>query len=213
MNRYLLAFFLSAFILFVSCTKEKDAGNQRPTPLPSQETSKADVKKDVKKESLIQQKPSESTAQQWQKYNAIRGKAKKADRDKEWEKSAQFYLQAGDYAMQLERPGIASWQYNSAGKTLIDGFKSRVQYDTVMKKMREAQGVKVRAKVRKMMKKTFLKESLFLKPAQSYLLRAVDADSQHPKRKGNKGKRLSLIKSNLSFVEWIDKFTTEKSSR
>ena len=199
--------------LLFSCTKTEEIAKSTPVVQKQEKPAEAVITLVKTVKPLTPQKGKLPINEMWKKYNELRKEANRLTNAREWEASAEAFVQAAEYATQLERPGIASWQYNSAGKTLINAFKERTEYVKVMQKLVKVKDKDARKIMRKTMKKSFASEFSLLKPALTYLSMAEDADAQHPKDKGNKGKRLSLIKSNLSFVEWVDGFTKDNRKK
>lgn len=199
--------------LLFSCNRTEETGTSDLVVQKQKKPAEAVItlKRTVKP--LTPQKGKLPIDEMWKKYNELRKEANRLTKEREWEASAEAFVQAAEYATQLERPGIASWQYNSAGKTLINAFKERTEYTKMMQELNKLKDKDARNAIRKTMKKSFADEFSLLKPALIYLSMAEEADAQHPKDQGNKGKRLSLIKSNLSFVQWIDSFTKDNRKK
>ncbi|MCK5808920.1 hypothetical protein KAH37_08055 [bacterium] len=201
--------------LLISCS-EKGAVSQKKESVSPQKkavtTESVEKKKSPQKEvkTTPQKKGEIPVSVQWKRYQNTRQKAQEAASEKRFKESAELYALAAKYTLELNRPGVASWQYNSAGKELINAFKERVDYTGIMKKMNLTKDKKVRKKLQDTMHKRFAKEFSLLEPAKEYLLLAENADSKHSKADGNRGKRLSLIKNNLAFIIWIADFTKEQ---
>ena len=78
-----------------------------------------------------------SIGELWSSYKRLRSEAEEHKRAGEFDKSIEKLLAAARCAILLNRPGIASWQYNNAGKHAIDKFMALTDYRIHVAKLNE----------------------------------------------------------------------------
>lgn len=69
-----------------------------------------------------------SIGELWSRYKQLRREAEEHKKAGEFDESIEKLLAAARCAILLNRPGIASWQYNNAGKHAIDKFMALTDY-------------------------------------------------------------------------------------
>ncbi len=76
-----------------------------------------------------------SIGELWSRYKRLRKEAEEHKKAGEFDKSIEKLLAAARCAILLNRPGIASWQYNNAGKHAIDKFMTLTDYQSHIDKL------------------------------------------------------------------------------
>ncbi|MBD3420865.1 MAG: hypothetical protein GF398_12165 [Chitinivibrionales bacterium] len=142
-----------------------------------------------------------SIGELWEKYRTSRQTAKQFEKQKAYDKAVGQYLLAAECAQQLEKPGIAAWQYNNAGKNAIDQFRKMTDYTQRMKSIESMEkGAEKIAYIKESRQK--LEGNMgMLEQARTYLGDAHKADNADPEPG-----RKKIIESNLNFIKEITRF-------
>lgn len=137
----------------------------------------------------------------WALYKSSRSIGKALEDTSEFHKAADAFVKAAEVVVKLERPSIASWQYNSAAKNLIDAFSKDCKYYSSVEKLNSMKSGKEKTEFRQELKECFAKHSELLEKAWAYLDKAEEMDLEEPE----KG-RDDIIKRNKQFVTFVKKF-------
>ena len=137
----------------------------------------------------------------WALYKSSRSIGKALEDTSEYSKAADAFAKAAEVVVKLERASIASWQYNSAAKNLIDAFSKDCKYHSSVEKLNSMKSGKEKTEFRQELKQCFAKHSEFLERASAYLDKAEELDLKEPE-KGRDG----IIKRNKQFVTFVKKF-------
>jgi hypothetical protein len=137
----------------------------------------------------------------WALYKSSRSMGKALADTLEYEKAASAFLKAAEVAVKLDRSSIASWQYNSAGKNLVDAFSKDCEYYASVEKLNSMKVGLEKTAFRKKLKECFAKHFILLEQASTYLEKASQFDSKEPE----KG-RDEMISRNKQFVTFVKQF-------
>jgi hypothetical protein len=142
-----------------------------------------------------------SVRELWALYKSKRAEAKSLEKVPEYQKASLAYVEAAEAAEKLKKPGIASWQHNSAGKNLIDAFKGKVNYDEVMNALNTMKYSPEKKAYKKQSKENFKINMTLLQSAIMCLNKAEKFDA-----KTSEAKRLGIIQKNKAFIRFIETF-------
>lgn len=138
-----------------------------------------------------------SDADLWKQYKEL-----KATSYNNVSQTVQKYLDTAKVAEQLKRTDIAAWNYNNAGSALIDEFKKVSKYHDFNKQISAEKDLTERKEKRNAFKQSLKDNIGLLNEAHGYLAQsAAIAEHNDVKEK---------IKSNLGFIQWVEKFSSEE---
>lgn len=194
--------------LITSCTKEKSV--KEATPYDKNISSEKIIthvkgSHEMTEKIIPANEEDLSKNERWEIYRTLREKSRMFLERGDFDSTIQALVKAGEQAVELERPDIASWQYNNAGKTAIDWFKKKTNYDVRMQKLIE---LKDKTNRREYLVDTIdilKREMKTIDHASSFLSLAEKLNKKKPDEKRSK-----VIASNLLFVGEIKKLTEEK---
>jgi len=211
-------FFMFAIVvlLIIGCSpKEKGTEQKLIESLASEEKTDSILvpeqePKVEKPTDLTEEKVEENLivdeASLWSSYRSAKVAVKEAEADSNYEKQAEYLLEAAGYAKTLQRFDIEAWQYNNAGFTLIEGFKNKTDYINVMNKLNS---LKLKSEITLYWKEARIllnKEKEMLSQASGYLAQAKQIDSNL-----EKSSRTTTIASNITFVKDVLNFLEVKA--
>lgn len=199
---------LAALLLVVGCGKKEDKKEPVKTPVEVKDTVVTAPKKVYPKryvykfDSLLN---SQNVGQRWATYKSSRAESKTNIAAKEYDKAIENLLLAGETTIKLERPDIAAWQFNNAGKCAIDLFSQNVDYQKRVSKINSMPKGDEKTEYLIECQKAYEEEMELLIYGKLYLdlAEALNEDDY------NKG-RFSAISNNKQFIKEIVSFT-EKS--
>lgn len=203
------AFAIAALVLVVGCGKNDDA----PSEKPKEKTVTTDTvvvapKKEYPKRykySHDELLNAQSVGDRWKTYNSSRAQSKTDIANRDYESAIKNLLLAGEATMKLERPDIAAWQFNNAGKCAIDLFSKRVKYQSRVAKINSMPHGDEKVAYMKECQGAYEEELDLLIYGTLYLDLAQDLNEDDY----NKG-RFSAISNNKQFIKEVMSFT-EKS--
>ncbi len=140
----------------------------------------------------------ENEAVLWMSYRSAKDAFKQAQSEKDYSNQVKYLLEAAGYAKTLKRYDIEAWQYNNAGFVLIEEFKVKTDYLSVMDKLNSLELKSEIEEYRHEARKQLSKEKGLLSKAISYLEKAKEIDD---KLEGSS--RTTTIASNISFVNEV----------
>ncbi len=121
-----------------------------------------------------------SVGELWATYKAARAEAKTLKADGNLQKSIEKLLLAAECTVKLNRPDVAAWQFNNAGKQAIDLFVEKTGY----------------AGYKKVHQSLYNQNRAILEKGLTYLKKAQEMDD-----KESDAKRADLIRRNLLYIE------------
>ncbi len=118
----------------------------------------------------------------WTTYKSARAEAKTLKANGNLEKSIEKLLLAAECTMKLNRPDVAAWQFNNAGKQAIDLFVEKTGYSSY----------------KSVHQSLYEQHKAILLQGKSYLNKAKEMDD-----KESDAKRTDMIERNLNFINNI----------
>ncbi len=183
--------------------KEPTLIKQVPTDILSQETEDpAEKPKDpVYKLRFTSELADLGEGELWKVYKECRTRADKAKNRERYQESINLLLKGAEAAIKLEKPGIASWQFNNAAKHAIEYYQAESEYKKRMRKLTKIKHGDEKIAYKKDTK-TIMKDYFkILKEAEGYLNAATKYNEMD-----NDSERVSAIESNMGFVKEIEGF-------
>jgi len=209
MQRYFIIIFV--ILLIIGCNSKKVGSEQKieeshkneeksdPSLVPEQET---EAEKATEQENVnLEDNLIEDEATLWSSYRSAKAAVKEAESDNDFEKQAQYLLEAAEYANALQRFEIEAWQYNNAGFVLIEGFKDKTDYINVMTKLNNLKLKSEITQYRKEARMILNNEKELLLQASGYLSQAKEIDDNL-----ENSSRTTTITSNITFVNDVLRF-------
>lgn len=200
-----LTVLLIVFVVLVGCGKKETVD----------EKSEVTIEKDVVKEeidtisiipssypfrydSILTDKKNDDF---WRIYKRVRAEAKELGQNGEYLKANDSLLLAAECMVKVKEYGIASWQFNNAGKNCIDLFMRETDYQKEVSLLSNMKpGVEKREKIKEVQGK-YTKHMASLDWGKLYLYKAYDCNEDDFDKKREKS-----IKNNLAFIEEVEKF-------
>lgn len=142
-----------------------------------------------------------STSDLWALYKSLRSIGKALENTSEYSKAADAFVKAAEVVVKLKRPSIASWQYNSAAKNLLDAFSKKCDYYSSVESLNSMKSGNAKNAQRAKLKNCFSENFDLLKKASVYLTQAELLDLKVPE-KGRNG----IIARNKQFVVFVSQF-------
>lgn len=199
---------IAALVILVGCGKKDDKPVEKPVEAPKKDTVVVAPKKVYPKrykythDSLLNE---QNVGQRWATYKSSRAESKTNIANKDYKSAIENLLLAGETTVKLERPDIAAWQFNNAGKCAIDLFSENVDYQKRVAKINRMPYGDEKTAYMKECQKAYEKELELLIYGKLYLDLAEDLN-EDDYQKG----RYTAISNNKQFIKEIMSFT-EKS--
>jgi hypothetical protein len=137
----------------------------------------------------------------WALYRSSRSIGKALEGTSEHSKASDAFVKAAEVVVKLKRPSIASWQYNSAAKNLLDAFSKKCDYYSSVESLNSMKSGNAKNAQRAKLKSCFSENFDLLKKASVYLTQAELLDLEVPE-KGRDG----IIARNKQFVVFVSQF-------
>jgi len=160
-------------------------------------------------EKLPKIKPTEfsslmSKAELWDAYNSARAEVNWYKENWDFKGLVNALNRTAKIAQKLERPDIASWQFNNIGYYAIVEFKNRTDYTSRMKDIEVMPYGKEKVQYINETKENLRSEMDLLTNAMESLYDAIELDNQAPDME-----RQKIINSNINFINSIKEFVRE----
>lgn len=143
----------------------------------------------------------EDEANLWSSYRSAKDAVKEADADGDYIKQVKHLLEAAEFANALQRYDIEAWQYNNAGYALIEDFKEKTEYMSVMDALNKLELKSEIMEYRKETRSFMSIEKDLLTEASKYLVKAKEIDD-----KLESSSRTTIIANNILFVNDVLSF-------
>jgi hypothetical protein len=160
--------------------------------------------KEIKKKEKPTKNVSEITSisELWQTYKAAKAKVNESLESGDLDTVILNLKIAGECALQLGRPEIASWQFNNIGHYSIQEFQKITDYDSRMRQLATMNDRNLRSNFLEETKQTFNENITLLTYAEPFLEQAQIIDDElEPSR------RTATIERNMDFIVWVKNFT------
>jgi len=204
MKKIITILFIS--ILLFNCHKKEEIKKNTNEIIPEntekteRETKAVLPEVKEKKEEKISL-PENNITVLWSKYNKAKKKVKEAKETGNFKLTIESLLLAAQYAQQLNRDDIVSWQYNNAGYYSIIEFKKRTDYSHKMHKLGMMKAGEEKREYLNETKNSLGTELPLLSDASEYLKIANDFN-----KKSMDKERTRIIQRNINFINDINKF-------
>lgn len=202
-------FAIAALVLVVGCGKKDESSKEKPAEkVVTKDTVVVAPEKVYPKrykyshDSLLN---AQNVSERWATYNSSRAQSKTDIANKDYLSAIDNLLLAGETTIKLERPDIAAWQFNNAGKCAIDYFSQKVEYQKRVAKINRMPHGDEKTAYMKECQTAYEKEMEVLVYGKLYLDLAEDLN-EDDYQKG----RFSAISNNKQFIKEVMSFT-EKS--
>ena len=207
--------FTVVVLLIIGCNSKKSkAENEFQKSIKSEEKANSlEIPNQELDVEIITEQTSEQTKEKeekvspedetilWKSYRSAKDIVKQAQSEKDYKKQTKYLLEAAVYAKALNRYDIEAWQYNNAGYVLIEEFKEKTDYLSVMNKLNSLELKSEIEEYRKEAQMQLSKEKGLLSQADGYLVKAQEIDS-----KLEESSRTTTIASNILFVNDVLSF-------
>ena len=203
MQKYFI--FAVVVLLIIGCNL-KETGNEQELleSLKSEEKTDSITVTDpesiedkalVQPEEIIEKEVIVDEASLWSSYRSAKDMVKEAEIANDYKKQTKFLLEAANFANALQRFDIEAWQYNNAGYALIQGFKEKTDYLSVMDKLNSLELLSEIMEYRKETRSFMSIEKELLTEAEKHLKQAKAIDG-----KLEASSRTTIIANNILFV-------------
>lgn len=160
-------------------------------------------------EKLPKIKPTEystpmTKAELWEKYNNSRQEVNLYKENWDFEKLINSLNQTAEISQKLQRPDIASWQFNNIGYYSIVEFKRRTDYNNRFKDIEAMPYGQEKIQFINETKEIFRREMDLLTSAQESLYDAIEIDNLAPDKE-----RQKIINSNINYINSVKNFIKE----
>jgi hypothetical protein len=152
-------------------------------------------------EKIAEKEIIEDEANLWSSYRFAKEAVKEAEANNDYTKQAQHLLEAAGFANTLHRYDIEAWQYNNAGYALINDFKEKTEYMSVMDALNKLELKSEIMEYRKETRSFMSIEKDLLTEAGKHLERAKEIDD-----KLEASSRTTIIANNILFVNDVLSF-------
>lgn len=201
------ALLIASLALLVSCSKKDEKPTEKPTETKKDTVAVVPEKVYPKQyvythDSLLN---SLSVGERWSTYKSSRAESKTNLANKEYKKAIDNLLLAGETTIKLERPDIAAWQFNNAGKSAIDLFSDNVSYKTRVTKINSMPRGDEKTAYLKECQEAYKKELELLIYGELYLDLAESLNEEDYNKS-----RFSAISNNKQFIKEIKSFTEKE---
>jgi len=215
-------------MLVLSCSEKKNAQTKSDTPAfsdsallhkgataeqsssepeePELQTTPVDTQTQISQEHPAAAKQNTAASQNaaagsWDAYYQARDKAKAVESNAQYQEAIRYLLQAAEAALSLDRPGIAAWQYNNAGKNAIDHFKQQTNWPSATQRINSMSYSEEKTELQQKLLTASKEHFTILEEATIYLQKAQQYDRQNPD-----DSRREVIQSNQKFIDTVRKF-------
>ncbi len=165
------------------------------------ETSSKQVVEKLPKIKPVEYSQVISEADLWSAYNQARDEITQYKENGDFDSLLKSLNKAASVAQKLNRPDIASWQYNNIGFYSINEFKKRTEYASRMKDLEIMPYGDEKVLYVQETRDKINSEIDLLKSARESLYDAMELNNQAPDKNREK-----IIDSNLQFVNSIFEF-------
>ncbi len=155
----------------------------------------------ISEKEIIEKEVIEDEANLWSSYRSAKDAVKEAEASNDYTKQAQHLLEAAGFANALHRYDIEAWQYNNAGYALIEDFKEKTEYMSVMDALNKLELKSEIMAYRKETRSFMSIEKDLLTEAGKYLAQAKEIDD-----KLEASSRTTIIVNNILFVNDVLSF-------
>ncbi|MEA2096078.1 MAG: hypothetical protein U9P73_05225 [Candidatus Cloacimonadota bacterium] len=152
-------------------------------------------------EKISEKEVLEDEANLWSSYRSAKDAVKEAEANNDYTKQAQHLLEAAEFANALHRYDIEAWQYNNAGYALIEDFKEKTEYMSVMDALNKLELKSEIMEYRKETRSFMSIEKELLTKAAKHLAQAKEIDD-----KLESSSRTTIIANNILFVDDVLSF-------
>ena len=143
----------------------------------------------------------EDEANLWSSYRSAKDAVKEAEAESDRRKQTKHLLEAAEFANALQRYDIEAWQYNNAAYALIQDFKEKTEYMSVMDALNKLELKSEIMAYRKETRTLMSEEKELLFEANIYLVKAKEIDE-----KLKESSRTTIIVNNILFVNDVLSF-------
>ncbi len=174
-----------------------------PEPI-AEKTTEQTVKiaeKEISDKEVSDKEVIEDEANLWSSYRSAKDAVKEAEASNDYTKQAQHLLEAAGFANALHRFDIEAWQYNNAGYALIEDFKEKTEYMSVMDALNKLELKSEIMEYRKETRSFMSIEKELLTEAGKHLAKAKEIDD-----KLEASSRTTIIANNILFVNDVLSF-------
>jgi len=149
-----------------------------------------------------------SISELWSTYKSTKILAEKYISENNLDSVILYLDIAADAASKLSREDIASWQLNNIGHYSINEYKNRTDFDIRLRQLASLANSKAKGLNLEETKSVFSSNFKILSNAKNYLLKAQLLDS-----KFKRSERTDKIKRNIQFIDWVDKFISNRNRK
>ena len=157
--------------------------------------------KEVSEKEVSEKEVIEDEANLWSSYRSAKEAVKEAEIDNDYTKQTKHLLEAAEFANALQRFDIEAWQYNNAGYALIEDFKEKTEYMSVMDALNKLELKSEIMEYRKETRSFMSIEKSLLTEAAKHLAQAKEIDD-----KLESSSRTTIIANNILFVNDVLSF-------
>ena len=169
-----------------------------PEPIAEKTTEQTEK---IAEKKISEKEVIEDEANLWSSYRSAKDAVKEAEASNDYTKQAQHLLEAAGFANALHRFDIEAWQYNNAGYALIEDFKEKTEYMSVMDALNTLELKSEIMEYRKETRSFMSIEKELLAEAGKYLAQAKEIDD-----KLESSSRTTIIANNILFVNDVLSF-------
>ncbi len=219
MQKYFI--FVVILILMIGCTSKESGTEQelldslksqeetdsiavtKPEPIDEKTTKQTEkiAEKEVSEKEVIEKEVIEDEASLWSSYRSAKEAAKEAEKNYDYRELTRHLLEAAEFANALQRYDIEAWQYNNAGYALIEDFKEKTEYLSVMDALNKLELKSEIMEYRKETRSFMSIEKDLLTEASKHLAKAKEIDD-----KLESSSRTTIIANNILFVNDVLSF-------
>lgn len=175
----------------------------KPEPIDEKTTKQTEkiAEKEVSEKEVIEKEVIEDEASLWSSYRSAKEAAKEAEKNYDYRELTRHLLEAAEFANALQRYDIEAWQYNNAGYALIEDFKEKTEYLSVMDALNKLELKSEIMEYRKETRSFMSIEKDLLTEASKHLAKAKEIDD-----KLESSSRTTIIANNILFVNDVLSF-------
>ena len=215
MRKYFI--FAVVILLMIGCNSNK-SGKEQELIESLKNEEKTDIANEPESQSVTEQTTQQSEditneeaivdeASLWSSYHSAKEAVKEAEIDNDYKTQAKHLLEAANFANALQRYDIEAWQYNNAGYALIEDFKAKTDYLSVMDVLNKLELKSEIIEYRKETRAFMSNEKDLLTEAAKHLAKAKEIDD-----KLEKSSRTTIIANNNLFVNDVLNFLDVKDT-
>ena len=145
-----------------------------------------------------------SNAELWDNYNKAREEVNYYNENWDFDKLINALKYTAEISQKLQRPDIASWQFNNIGYYSIMEFKRRTDYNSRIKDIEAMPYSEEKLQYIKETKEIFRTEMPLLTSALDNLYDAIELDNLEPDKE-----RQKIINSNINYINSVKDFIND----